>query len=172
MCTHSMRHGHDLCPYLRPWRLKAGNHQENRSSVFHWVVRKGGGSEADFYLLSFPISVCNLPSSIFSNRHSLTHTYTHTHTDTHTLGSLCSEYLPCLITQKSKKKGDRKQGKPVFSMSSFLFLLFKWYISPKFWSWSVVGSLHYSVANYETETSDLRSWSVICCTRQTFLIGA
>lgn len=109
MCTHSMRHGHDLCPYLRPWRLKAGNHQENRSSVFHWVVRKGGGSEADFYLLSFPISVCNLPSSIFSNRHSLTHTYTHTQTPTHS--DLCAVNIcPAWLPRKVKKRETESRG--------------------------------------------------------------
>lgn len=166
-----MRLWHALRPYLRLWVLKAGNHQENRPSAFHWVVWEGGG--ADFYLLSFPISVSNLPFSIFQ-----TGTASHTQRHPHTLRSLCSEYLPWLITQKSKAigKGRWKAGETyVFSTSSFLFFpvlmthLSKFLLLIHRWKFALFGC---QLLRLVTETSDLRSWPVICCTRQTFLIGA
>lgn len=141
------------------WKLET----IGKTNRLHFAEEFGKEGEWSWFL-SAVVSYLGFQSAFqyFSNRQSLTHMYTHT------LGSLCSEYLPWLITQKSKatEKGRWKAGEAcVFSTSSVLFC-------PNFCSPSAVGSLPFSVANCETETYDLRSWFVICCTRQTFVIGA
>lgn len=74
----------------------------NMPSGFSVSSRVGGGSVADLFSLSSPILVSNLPSSIFqtgtTHRHIPTHTHAEKKTPTH--GSLCTAYLPWLITQK------------------------------------------------------------------------
>lgn len=97
------------------WKL------ETVGKTHHLHFAEEFGKEGEWsWFLSAVVSYLGFQSAsqYFSSRQSLTHTYTHT------LGSLCSEYLPWLITQKSKAtgKGRWKAGEAcVFSTSSVLF---------------------------------------------------
>lgn len=70
----------DCDTYQCPWPLKAGNHQENRPSAFHWVVWKGRVVKliSICYRLLSGFPIC-LPV-FFKQAQTRTHTDTHTHT--------------------------------------------------------------------------------------------
>lgn len=82
------------------WKLET----VGKTDHLHFAEEFGKEGEWSWFL-SAVVSYLGFQSAsqYFSSRQSLTHTYTR-----NTLGSLCSEYLPWLITQKKQGYGERE----------------------------------------------------------------